>query len=116
MCCQIPELNMHQLFKLLSHRTLYALVVISNELLYRYLIIVFIFNYGLRPPPANIFYGRTTLIVPFCVAFIDIFAVPNLQRELSLDLGVLLRAQLAGQHFITGQGKPTAHVQRIHIA
>jgi hypothetical protein len=28
----------------------------------------------------------------------------------------LLRAQLAGQHFITGQGKPTAHVQRIHIA
>jgi hypothetical protein len=116
MCCQILELNMHQSFELFSHRTLNALTVVSDELLYQYLVIVFIFDYGLRPPPANISYGRTTFLLPFTVALLDIFAEPNLQRELSLVLGVLLRAQLAGQHFIMGQGKPTEHVQRIYIA
>jgi hypothetical protein len=115
MCCQVLQLNMHQSFELFSHRTLNALAVVSNELLYRYLVIVFIFYYGLRPPPANISYGRMTRFLPFCVALLDIFAEPNLQRELSLVLGISLRAQLASQHFIMGQGKPTEHVQRIYI-
>lgn len=43
-----------------------------------------------------------TFLLPFSVALLDIFTEPNLQRELALDLGVLLRAQLAGQHFIMG--------------
>lgn len=116
MCCQIPELDMHQPFESCSHRTLVALTIISNELLYRQLVIIFSFDYGLRPPPANIFYGRTTAVLPFCVASLDIVTVPNLQRELPLVLGVLLRAQLAGQHLIMGQVKPTEHVQRIYIA